>query len=166
MNELVHQLGIDWKLLLAQAVNFFILLYLLKRFAYAPLLSMLEERKNRIEKSLHQAESNEREYTRLRELREDILNEARREAARILQEARTDAEARQAEMLARAKDDALRMRSRAKEEMSRDREEIMHAMKRDIASVVVDAAQKVTETQFKEKSDRVLVERVVGELTR
>ena len=48
MRELVRHLGIDWKLLLAQAVNFFVLLYVLKHFAYGPIIKMLHERRERI----------------------------------------------------------------------------------------------------------------------
>ena len=50
--EIFSKLGIDWRLLLAQVVNFLILLFVLRRFAYTPMLRFLEKRKNRIEKGL------------------------------------------------------------------------------------------------------------------
>ena len=55
--ELLSNLGINGKLLLAQIVNFFILLYILKRFAYKPILKVLDDRKEKIEKGLRDAEN-------------------------------------------------------------------------------------------------------------
>ena len=55
MAELAEQLGLDWKLLLSQAVNFLLLLFLLRKFAYLPLLKILKERRARIEEGLAKA---------------------------------------------------------------------------------------------------------------
>ena len=50
MSELFSKLGIDWKLLIAQIINFLVLLFVLYKFAYRPILSMLEKRTKKIEK--------------------------------------------------------------------------------------------------------------------
>ncbi len=55
MEQLLSQLGIDWKLLLSQAVNFFLLLIVLRLFVYKPLLQMLHERRERIEEGIEKA---------------------------------------------------------------------------------------------------------------
>mgnify|MGYP001588456271 CR=1 FL=1 len=57
--ELISKLGIDWKLLVAQIVNFFILLFVLYKFAYKPVLEMLEKRSKTIEKGIHDAKASE-----------------------------------------------------------------------------------------------------------
>jgi F-type H+-transporting ATPase subunit b len=55
-NQLLFQLGIDWKLFLSQAVNFFILLGVLTFFVYKPLLKVIEERNKKIKEGLEKAE--------------------------------------------------------------------------------------------------------------
>ena len=56
MSELLTKLGIDLKLLVAQIVNFLILLLVLYKFAYGPIVAMLEKRQKKIEKGLKEAE--------------------------------------------------------------------------------------------------------------
>lgn len=56
MNQLLSQLGIDWKLLLSQAVNFFILLIVLTFFVYKPLIKIIKQRNARIKEGLDKAE--------------------------------------------------------------------------------------------------------------
>ena len=70
MAELIQNFGLDWRLLLAQAVNFFILLFLLKRFAYGPILNALKTRKTKIEEGIRFGKEAEK---RLGEI--DILRE-------------------------------------------------------------------------------------------
>src|SRR5450830_58651 len=55
-NELLFQLGIDWKLFLSQAVNFFILLVVLTFFVYKPLIKVIKERNKKIAEGLEKAE--------------------------------------------------------------------------------------------------------------
>ena len=57
MQELITKLGIDWKFLIAQIVNFLVLLFVLYKFAYGPILAMLEKRQKKIEKGLKDAEA-------------------------------------------------------------------------------------------------------------
>ena len=57
--EVLAKLGIDWKLLIAQAVNFLVLLWILRRYAYGPILRVLEARTARIEQGLKDAQASE-----------------------------------------------------------------------------------------------------------
>lgn len=124
MNELVAHLGIDWKLLLAQAVNFFVLLFILKRFAYVPIMKMLKDRRDRIaegERFCAEAEEKlkssgmEREkiiagansealetikksQARAKELQVDILKESAQKGEAIIVEARKRTEEEKAKM--------------------------------------------------------------------
>lgn len=82
--EALANLGIDWKLLLAQVVDFVIVLLVLKRFAYQPMLKLLDERTAKIEKGLADAEHAGQKLSEI-ETKEDIA-EARTEAKRILAE--------------------------------------------------------------------------------
>ena len=88
--EILNQIGIDGKLLLAQAVNFLILLFLLHRFAYKPMLAFLEKRSDRIEKGLRDAEEAEKRLVQAAENEEKVLAKAREEAKKIIADARAN----------------------------------------------------------------------------
>lgn len=84
MSELLGQLGIDWKLLLSQGVNFFILLAVLTYFVYRPLLRMMAERRKKIEFGIRGAEEIEGRLKKIDEAKEEKLREADKTAVEII----------------------------------------------------------------------------------
>ena len=95
--DALAQLGIDWKLLLAQVVNFGILLFILKRYAYQPMLQLMDERAARIEKGLKDAEAAEQKLRSVEEEEKAILAGARQQAKELLVE--TDKAAKERDAL-------------------------------------------------------------------
>lgn len=123
MGELIHQFGIDWKLLLAQAVNFFILLAVLRKFAYKPILGMLEKRRKDIEKGVTYTKEAE---AKLREI--GVLKE---------------------ETLKKAQHDALAIVTGAEETGKKRKNEIIEEANRKVEGVVVDARRLIEEEKAK-----------------
>lgn len=91
MADLFHQLGIDWRLLLAQGANFFVVLVVLTAFVYRPLLRLLAERRARIEFGLKGAEEAERRLNEIEAERQTRISQADREAVAIIGKAETTA---------------------------------------------------------------------------
>ena len=87
MSELFHNIGIDWKVLLAQIVNFAILLFVLKKFAYKPILKVLNDRRKKIEEAIERSKSVDQKMAEIEILKEKILVEARRESDEIIKKA-------------------------------------------------------------------------------
>ncbi|OHA09393.1 MAG: hypothetical protein A3B37_02415 [Candidatus Sungbacteria bacterium RIFCSPLOWO2_01_FULL_59_16] len=87
MADLFHQLGIDWRLLLAQGVNFFVVLAVLTALVYRPLLRLLAERRARIEFGLKGAAEAERRLKEIDMERTARIAAADREAVAIVGEA-------------------------------------------------------------------------------
>lgn len=102
MSELIRHFGIDWKLLLAQAVNFFILLVILKKFAYGPVLKMLKKRKEEIEKGLKFTKEAGEKLENIGKEREEIMKTARSEALKVVSEAADTARLRRDEAVGEA----------------------------------------------------------------
>ena len=102
MSELIKHFGIDWKLLAAQVVNFAILLFLLKRFAYKPILGMLKKRREEIEKGLKFTKDAETKLNLIGEEREEVLKTARQEALKIVGDAEHTGRIRKDEALTKA----------------------------------------------------------------
>lgn len=91
MAELFENLGINWKLLLAQAVNFLLVLWVLNKFVFKRLLKFLEERRDKIAKGLVFSEKAKLELQRTEQARHRILSDARNQGELILQEFKTAA---------------------------------------------------------------------------
>ncbi|MBI5421428.1 MAG: F0F1 ATP synthase subunit B [Parcubacteria group bacterium] len=94
MEEFITHFGIDWKLLLAQVVNFSILLLVLRAFVYKPVLEILRKRKQEIEKGLQFSKDAEEQLKHTQELREDVLANAKKDALQIVSEAEKTAHER------------------------------------------------------------------------
>jgi len=141
--EILTQIGIDGKLLLAQAVNFLLLLFLMHRFAYKPMLSFLEKRTERIEKGLRDAEEAEKKLSQAAENEEKVLVAAREESKRIIADAREAAEKRGRELVAEFEKKADGLMKDAEERATEEREKLMREAKAEIAGLVVEAAEKV-----------------------
>lgn len=96
-------LGINFKLLLAQIVNFLVLLLILKKFLYKPILQFLDERKKKIEESLQNVEKINKELARIEEERKRILHQAEIEAMRTIAESKRIAQEQKEEIIDEAK---------------------------------------------------------------
>ena len=85
--ELFGKLGIEWKLLLAQGLNFILLLIILRKFLYKPILKMLDERKAKAEYLQVESSKMEERRKQFENWTDDQVNEARRKSEMILLEA-------------------------------------------------------------------------------
>src|SRR3989344_3778299 len=86
--EFLKDFGVNPILLLAQIVNFTILLLLLKKFFYKPILKVLEERKHKIETSIKQAEEIQTKLLETESRQQRIIGEAEAQASKIIEEAK------------------------------------------------------------------------------
>src|SRR3989338_3666761 len=84
MDDFVRHFGIDAKLLLAQAANFLLLLFILKRYAYGPLLKMMKTRKDEIAKGIQFTKDGEKKLAEIGALKEEALKKAHDESLGIV----------------------------------------------------------------------------------
>ena len=117
--EVLAKLGIDGKLLLAQAINFAVLFWVLRRFAYRPMLDFLEKRATRIEQGLKDAEAAKVKLGEMEEKEKSALLQARTEAKNIIALAEAAAKKRDAER-------ALETEARVKQLLSEAEVKIRH----------------------------------------
>jgi len=162
MQELISKLGIDWKLLIAQIVNFLVLLFVLYKFAYGPILAMLEKRQKKIEKGLADAEEAHKKLQESEEKQKEILKKARTEANVIVEKAHIQAEKSKSEIAVEAKAQAEKILANAKIEIEREKEKTIGEIKSEIGSLVVAAAEKIIGEKMDGEKDKKLIERSLG----
>ena len=141
--EILEKLGVDWKLLLAQAVNFLVLLWVLKRFAYKPILKALEARTNKIEQGLKDAQASQAKLQGVIEEEKKILAAAREEARSILIEAEASAKKRDAMMLDETKQKIDRMIAETDKHLSEKQAKLLREAKEELAETVLLVTKKV-----------------------
>ena len=148
--DALAQLGIDWKLLLAQVVNFGILLFILKRFAYQPMLQLMDERAARIEKGLKDAEAAEQKLRSVEEEEKAILAGARQQAKELLVETDKAAKERDALKLSETEARVKKLFSDAETKLEDDRARMIEDAKRELSETVMLAVEKI----LKEKTEK------------
>lgn len=164
--EILAKLGINWKLLLAQAVNFLILLYVLKRFAYQPLLRLLDERSRKIEKGLADAEAAREKLATSLEEEKKILATAREEARRTLEQAEANAKKRDAALLAETKGKIDKMITDADAHLAEEKSKLIREAKAELTSVVLLGLEKMLREKVDADRDRTLVAKALAEVER
>ncbi|MDO8516162.1 MAG: ATP synthase F0 subunit B [bacterium] len=102
MESLVHNLGLDWKLLLSQAVNFLILLTVLRFALYKPLMQMMAKRKERIEQGLEKAKEADRRLEEVSIVQKEKMKETQAQAIALIRKAEEDAKLEEKKILAAA----------------------------------------------------------------
>lgn len=141
--EVLGKLGIDWKLLIAQAVNFLILLWVLRRYAYKPILSALETRTKKIEQGLKDAEASRARLDAAREEEKKLLSVAREEARAILAQAEASAKKRDAKMLDETKQKIDRMIAEADVHLAEQQSKLLREAKTEIVDTVLLATKQI-----------------------
>jgi len=162
--ELLTKLGIDWRLLIAQLVNFLILVLILYKFLYKPLLKMLEGRKEKIEKGLRDAEQLGVELEKTKELQVAEIQKAKQEARGIIEEAEKRAEAAGAETKAKTKAEVEKLITVAKNQIVGEKEKMMVEIKNEAAALVLAVAEKVVGKMIDAKAQKSLIEETLREV--
>lgn len=146
-------------------VVFGILLYILKKFAWKPILSSLHERENSIEEALKSAEKAREEMALLQSNNEKLLQEARVERDDMLKEAR----ARKQELMDQAKADAEEERQKmiaaVRNEIRTEKENAVKELKQQVAGFSIDIAEKILKEKLKEnQKQNELVEKYLKDI--
>jgi F-type H+-transporting ATPase subunit b len=153
----------NWFVIGWTAVNFFVLLALLYKFAYNPINAMLEQRSNAIEGSLKHAEEVKIEVEQMRKETQSNLAEARKEAQEIVARATKAAEDAKNEIISKAKEDATNMRNKAAAEIEAATEQARIELKDTAAALALLAAEKVLSRAITDDDHKKMVKQFVNE---
>lgn len=162
--DVLSKIGIDWKLLIAQVVNFLILLFVLRRFAYRPMLEFLEKRSKTIDDGLQNAKRATEKLIQLEQQEKEVLERAKKEANLLLSEARATAERTSERIVATSRDEAERLLEEARKKIDAEKGLLRAEMRRELANLVLLATEKVVGEKMKDAKDGVLVKEAVERL--
>lgn len=162
--ETAETFGWNVWLFLSQVISFVIVALLLKRFAYKPVLAVLEERRQRIQEGLLNAEKIKQQLAEAEQRHAEILAQANAQAQKMIEEARasasTVAERKQQEAIAAAE----QIVAKAQEAARIEREREMTQLKRQLGRLVVETTSKVTGKILTSEDQRRLQEETAREV--
>jgi F-type H+-transporting ATPase subunit b len=143
-------------------VIFILLLVILKKFAWKPILKAVDDRNNSITEALSSAEKAKAEMEQLSANNEKILQEARIERDSIIKEARAIKENTISEAKNKASIEAEKIILSAKEQISNEKMKAMTELKNEIADISIQMAEKILKSELKdEKSQKKLIEQTL-----
>jgi F-type H+-transporting ATPase subunit b len=143
MDKAVEALGLNLPQLIAQVVNFFILLVILRLVAYKPILRMLDERKQKIAEGLNAAEIARAEAASAQANIQAQLDSARKDGQEIVANAQTIATRIQADAREQSQKDREAALERARTEIQLERDRAIADLRSEFADITVRAAEKV-----------------------
>ena len=151
-------LGIVPGLLLAQIINFIILLLILRVIAIKPLLGMLNRRRETIAKGLEDARKAEERLANIEKDYQTRMDAARTDAQKMVTDMTTNAEKNAAAIVAKANQDAAKIRATAQEEAETDRNKALADLRSQVVALSMAAANKLIGESIDERRQRALVD--------
>lgn len=157
MQDLLTNFGINWYLLIAQIVNFLIVLYLLKRFAFGPILKLLQDRKKTIAESVKNAEETQKLLEQTEEREKEVLKAAQSQAQEIIAGAKQQASTLQQEADEATKARVERMLTDAQKKIEEQTALAEKQLATQVAKLSVDVLEKSLKGFFTDKEQKDVV---------
>jgi F-type H+-transporting ATPase subunit b len=149
--------GLDWKLFLAQLINFAVVLFVLWKWVFTPVTKGLTERANKIDASLAEAKRIAEEKQTFGSWKDAEIGKVRQEASVIIGQAKTEAESLKGKILQETKDEQQRVVEQAKTQLENEKTKAVSDIKGEIADIVVAATEKIIHEKLTAPKDQELV---------
>lgn len=159
--ELIKQFGLDPVLLGAQIINFLVVLFLLRRFLYKPILGLLKKRQDVISEGLRKAEEGEKRFANVLEQEKTILKNAQVQAKRIIEDAKTESLELSRQMEQNLKIKSEKMLNDTKLQIDKEVRETEKRLTTNIATIAVKFLEKSLSNLFSEKEQRAVMEKAL-----
>lgn len=159
----MEALGFNLPSLIAQLVNFTILLIFFRVFLYRPILRMLDERRRRIREGMEAAERMKEQEVQARQAVQQSMEEARREGQAFISQAQQIANRIQEESRQQAQREAEALLARARAEIQLERDNAITQVRREFADLAITAAERVIRQSLDRRAHQRLVAEVLAE---
>ncbi|HEY6006492.1 MAG TPA: F0F1 ATP synthase subunit B [Anaeromyxobacter sp.] len=146
------------------AITFLFLLIVLSRFAWGPIVKMLNDRERTIRDAIEAAKKERAEAERMLGEQKDALARAQREAAEIARRNQQEVEALRQELTSRARKEADELIASARLQISEEIQKARAELKAQVADLAIDAAAKLVKANLDDKAQRKLVEEYIAQL--
>jgi F-type H+-transporting ATPase subunit b len=160
MDAFIETFHIDWKIIIAQSINFVVVLFVLYYLLVKPLKKMMKDRTEVITGGLNDAQTNKELLMKTKKEYDDVLANARIEANTIFQEGKKEAEEKKRAMVEKAGEEVEQMIISGKKVLESEKAKMIEEAKNEIVSLVVKATEKLLESHKDETFDKKTLEQI------
>ena len=146
------------------AGSFLLLIFLVKKYAWGNISSILDERAEKISSDIDGAEEARKKAEELASKREAELAGSRTEAKTIIENAKGTAEKSRADILAEAKLEAGRLKEKANQEIAQNKAEALQSVKADVADLTISLAEKILSKNLDSQAHKELIDQYIDQL--
>ena len=155
--------GINTGDIVFQLVMFIVLMLLLKKFAWGPLMGIMDQRAQHVASEIDAAENSRKEAQKLLDEQRNLLKEARSEAQSLIENAKKQGDIQREEIIATARSEAERLKESAKLEIEQQKEKAVVAIREQVAHLSVLVASKVIEKNLSAQDQDKLINDYIKE---
>jgi len=164
IEQIASTFGVDWPHLIAQIISFSIVCFVLYKYAYGPILAMLQQRREQIALGIANAEKIKAELDKTEAQRQEVMAEAHTQGAKFIEEARSAAARLQQEESNKAIAAAAQIMAKAHEAAAEDRDRMLAELKREVGRLVIQATAAVTGKILTAEDQKRLAEETAKQL--
>ncbi|MCC7160801.1 F0F1 ATP synthase subunit B [Candidatus Nomurabacteria bacterium] len=148
MESIISTFHIDWKIIIAQAINFGVVFTVLYLYALKPLSKLMSERSEKIGRGIDDAKINAELLEKTRKEYEDVISKAKTEANKIFQDSKKEALAEKAQMLEGAKNEVTTVIENGKKMLEAEKVKMLEETKKEIVNLAMLATEKLISTKI------------------
>ncbi len=157
-------LDINPGLIIWTRITFALLVVVLGKFAWKPILQALQAREHEIADALKKAEEAKKDAERMMHENKIAMDKASNETARLIAEGRAMAEQLKNDIVAKANESAKKMLDQAKDEISREKDAAMTALRSEVAELSISVAEKILDESLDGAKQKKMVDKVLQQL--
>ncbi len=156
--EMFQTLGINWGMLIAQAVNFGVLLAVMTFFLYRPVLRLLDERRERVRQSMEHASKLEKQVEEMEVERKKRLKEWDDQAKDFLADAKKQADTSRKELTDAAKAEVDQLLEKGRKQLEDERRALLSGLQETVTTVSIQLAEKILAREFSDADQKKLLQ--------
>ncbi len=159
-------LDVNPGLMIWTVITFIVLLFILKRVAWKPILAALDKRENDIKESLAQAEKAKDEAKMILEENQANLAKAEEESKKIIEQSRSYAESLKEQLMRESKEQAKKIVDEASSEIQRKKDAAFEELKGQIAEIAVGAAEKIIRESLDAQKSKQVIDKYLNDVAK
>lgn len=160
--ELIDKLGIDWRILVAQIVNFFLLLLILYKLLYKPILNVLEKRRLRVKESVEKAKEIEEKLTKTDLVIKEKRETARKEIVKLVEEAKREALEEKELIKKETQLEVEKTKNKLKEELKTEKDNLINEAQAEIKDLVIMLSKKLIKKEITDSRQKEIVAEIAN----
>ena len=166
LEEKIDLLEVNPGLIFWVILTFIVLLWVLKKVAWKPILGALDQREAAIKESLEKAEKAKEEAQKVLDENQANIAQAEEESKKIIDQSRAYAEKLKDQMIRESKEQARKIIDEAAAEIDRKKDEAFTELKNQVAEIAINAAEKILRENLDKESNKEIVDKYIGDISR